>query len=95
MSRIVELSPRAQWDLRRLANFLAERDQVAARRMSQTLRNALGSPAEFPERRPLIDEATGIRELRVRFGRYGYVVQYAIEGDAVHVTQIFHSREAR
>lgn len=95
MSRAVRLSPRARWDLTRLANFLAERDPAAAHRMSQTLRDALASLAELPERTPLIDTAAGIRELRVKFGRYGYAIQYAVEAEVVLVAQIFHAREAR
>ena len=40
-------------------------------------------------------EAEGLRELRVRFGRYGYAIQYSVEVDVVLITQIFHVREAR
>lgn len=37
----------------------------------------------------------GARELYIRFGDSGYVVQYRIDADAVLVARIFHMREAR
>jgi len=95
LSRTVRLSPPAKWDLRRLANFLAERDRNAAGRMSAALREALNSLADFAERAPLIDEAEGLRELRIRFGKYGYAIHYSVESEVVLVIQIFHVREVR
>ncbi len=63
--------------------------------MTQALRSALASLSEFSERAPLMDEAEAIRELRVKFGRYGYAIQYSVEAELVLVLQIFHVREAR
>ncbi len=40
-------------------------------------------------------DASGLRELYIRFGDSGYVVQYRIDIDAVIVARIFHMREAR
>jgi plasmid stabilization system protein ParE len=63
--------------------------------MSAVLREALDSLADLPDRTPLVDEAEGLRELRVRFGKYGYAIHYSVESEVVLVTQIFHVREAR
>lgn len=63
--------------------------------MSSSLARALASLVELPERAPMTDEATRLRELRVPFGRYGYVVQYRVDTAAVVVARIFHTREAR
>jgi len=35
------------------------------------------------------------RELYIRFGDSGYVVQYRVDADAVVVARIFHAREDR
>jgi len=37
----------------------------------------------------------GGRELLVRFGRHGYVVQYRVEGEEVLVARVFHGLEDR
>ncbi len=45
---------------------------------------------------PRIGQQVGAaRELYIRFGDSGYVVQYRIDPDAVLVARIFHMREAR
>ena len=53
------------------------------------------SLAELSERGRQVDPDAGVRELKVKFGRYGYVIQYRVDADAVFVTHIFHVREAR
>ena len=63
--------------------------------MSATLREALDSLADLPERTPLVDPERGVRELRVKFGRYGYGIHYRVEAGAVVVAHVFHVREAR
>jgi hypothetical protein len=37
----------------------------------------------------------GLRELDVPFGRYGYVIVYRVDPDAVVVARIFHTHENR
>jgi plasmid stabilization system protein ParE len=59
------------------------------------LEGALSSLTELPERGYEVDPATGLRELKVKFGRYGYAIQYRVDPDAVFVAHIFHVREAR
>lgn len=43
------------------------------------------------------DERTDIRQIVVRFGRYGYLVRYSILSPdrTILVTRIWHGREAR
>ena len=47
----------------------------------------IGTPTKDP----------GIRQIVVRFGRYGYIVRYAVlpANGAIFVTRIWHGREAR
>jgi plasmid stabilization system protein ParE len=39
--------------------------------------------------------APDTRELRVRFGRYGYIVRYVLRDEVVVITRVFHGREDR
>jgi plasmid stabilization system protein ParE len=52
------------------------------------------SLAEHAERTRVVSD-DGIRELVVRFGRDGYVVQYRVDENLVLVTRILHGKEAR
>ncbi|QUD89914.1 type II toxin-antitoxin system RelE/ParE family toxin [Phenylobacterium montanum] len=80
--------------MQRLADFLAQGSERAARRASEALGNAVLSLGELPERgRPGVRQ--GWRELVIPFGAAAYVVQYRVEADSVFVARIFHSREAR
>jgi toxin ParE1/3/4 len=52
------------------------------------------------EATPLIGKLTkepGVRQIVVRFGRYGYIVRYSVlsSGQTIFVTRIWHGREAR
>lgn len=58
------------------------------------LKAALVSLAELSERGHRTP-SSALRELPVRFGRYGYVVRYRVVPDEVLVTRIFHVRERR
>ena len=94
MRRRVIVLPEAEVDLSRLEAFLADKSLRAANRAAATLFQAVRSLGENSERRPVIS-SLGLRELPVRFGRDGYIIQYRILGDAVHVGRIFHAREDR
>ena len=89
----VRLAPAAEADLLRLARFLAGVDESAARRGRDRIADGLRSLAFMPGR--LRPEASGLRELYIRFGDSGYVVQHRMDADAVIVARIFHMREAR
>jgi plasmid stabilization system protein ParE len=92
--RRVELSARAENDLARPAAFLVDKSPAAARRAAQAISDAVLSLGEFPNRgRP--GPVGDLRELRVAFGRDGYLVRYQLREDCVLVTRIVHSRERR
>jgi plasmid stabilization system protein ParE len=83
-------------DINRVRNFLEIRNPQAAIRAIRAIRSALarveatpylGKPTKQPD----------IRQIVVRFGRYGYIVRYRIlpPDQAIFVTRIWHGREAR
>ena len=90
----VRLTRAAGYDLIRLAAFLEQHSSEAADRGRHILRAAIDSLAEMPERATLVAE-TDYRDLIVPFGAAGYAVRYRIEGRAVIIVPIFHTREDR
>jgi len=93
--RAVRLSIEARQDLVRLADFLAERNPRAADRASQIISTAVISLSTLSERAPVVIEPDW-RELKIRFGRAGYVARYrVVDEQVVFVSRIFHTLERR
>ena len=93
MNRPVRLSPAANLDLERLALFMIEKTPVSALRAVSAIERAAMSLETLSDRgRPRTD---GLRELDVRFGRYGYIIVYRSDPEAVVIFRIFHSHEDR
>lgn len=96
MTRVVRLSVRARGDISRLIGFLVERDARAAGAARQAIAAALASLADLPDHgRPISPTLPTHRELRVKFGRYGYAIRYRVKPDEVFVARVFHTRERR
>jgi plasmid stabilization system protein ParE len=89
------VSPTAVADIRRVLEFLAEKNPLAAQRAAAALDSAIRSLAVSPDRgRPA--RKGGFRELVVPFGRAAYVVRYAHPSlDEIVILRIWHSREGR
>lgn len=92
--RSVRLLPAARVDLARLEAFLAEKNARAAVRAALAIAAGVRSLAEHAERHRDLT-GRGVRELPVRFGRDGYVIQYRVRDAEVLVARIFHVREDR
>lgn len=89
----VRVSDAAYRDLSRLAEWLAPKNARAADLAADVLSKAIASLADFPERGRMV--GGGVREIAVRFGRYGYVVRYRVTVAGVIVTRLRHVREGR
>lgn len=89
----VKISAAARADQARLADFLAGQSLQAANRALLALSEAF----QRLSRHPAIGRLAGgdRRELSVRFGASGYVIQYRIDAEAIVVARIFHTRERR
>lgn len=92
MTRTVRLANRARRDLLRLDDFLAAKSPGAAERAMDALHVALLSLGDHAER-GRIGPHPDFRQLNVRFGDSGYVIEYRITASAVIVTHIKHARE--
>ncbi|WP_426024970.1 type II toxin-antitoxin system RelE/ParE family toxin [Brevundimonas sp. TSRC1-1] len=88
----LRFSEQAVRDRRRLAAFLADRNLRAALRAFQAITQSVSLLLRTPFTGR---EKEDHRELYIRFGDSGYVVQYRVDADAVVVARIFHAREDR
>jgi plasmid stabilization system protein ParE len=50
---------------------------------------------ENPRRGAIVDEVAGLRKLIVSFGKYGYIIHYAILENDVIILRVYHGRENR
>ena len=94
MTRKVTILPLARRDHIRLEAFLQTKSPASALRAAQAIAHAVRTLDEHAERGRLVSER-GLRELAVRLGRDGYVIQYIATDREVPVARIFHTREDR
>lgn len=87
--------PEARDDIRRLFDFLVDKDPDAALRMLHRVRAGAATLLEFPRSGKRMDEDTERRELFVPFGVGAYVLRYRIRGEFVVIIRVWHSRELR
>lgn len=85
----------ARDDIRRLFDFLVDKDPDVALRMLQRVRTGAATLLEFPHAGKRMDEDTERRELFVPFGVGAYVLRYRIRDEFVVIIRVWHSRELR
>ncbi|MEM6387993.1 MAG: type II toxin-antitoxin system RelE/ParE family toxin [Pseudomonadota bacterium] len=91
----VEFLPEAEADLDRLFHFLLERSSWAAQRAMSAIDDAIEQLKANPRLGTVLESSPEFRRVPVVFGRYGYVLQYRIQEDAVVVVRIWQGREQR
>jgi plasmid stabilization system protein ParE len=94
MSEVIWL-PEAVEDLKRLRDFLTDKNPDAAKRAAQTILNGAKTLAEFPEIGRPMNDGTERRELFEAFGSGGYVLRYILDDKTVVIIRVWHSKEAR
>jgi plasmid stabilization system protein ParE len=89
----INYSPRASYDLIRLFNFLADRNEEVALRAITTIRDSISSLKKMPKiGRPLDD---GFRELIIDFSSSGYIALYDLDevADELTIHAVKHQKE--
>lgn len=91
----VRLSARALADITRLYQFLAARDEDAARRAVIAIRQAVLPLQQFPMMGRPVEDHADLRELVIDFGASGYLALYRFEStlDSVTILALKHQRE--
>lgn len=87
--------PEALADAERLLGFIKDKSPSAAAQAARTIQKGARLLANFPEMgRPMFDNS-GRRELFLSFGAGGYVLRYLLDGNAVVILRVWHSKEQR
>lgn len=88
-------TPEALRDVRRLYQFLAPKNRLAAERAIQAIRTQVQVIGEHPAvGRPVEGMDPVFREWLVAFGDSGYLVLYHYDGQSAAILAIRHQREA-
>ena len=87
----LQFTASATRDLRRLRDFIAEHDPVAAARVSKRLGRTIRLLRDQPALGKEVEQMPDVRELVAG----DYVVRYTVKGDAVVVLRVWHGRESR
>lgn len=82
-------------DLNRHYDFLKLNDSDAATRAAQAIVSSAESLQQNPRRGAIVDEVAGLRKLIVSFGKYGYIIHYAILENDVIILRVYHGQENR
>jgi plasmid stabilization system protein ParE len=89
----VTFTSAANVDLVRLWRWLDEKNPKAATHAMEAITGAARSLSQFPHRG--YGGLDGHRQLRVPFGKRGYVIRYTVTDAEVRIVRIFHGLEDR
>jgi len=87
--------PASLHDIERLYAFLIDKDSDAAARAMETILIGASKLQDMPELGKPINDDTGRRELYLPFGAGAFVLRYKLDGEAVVIIRVWHSRENR
>ncbi|MBU2379774.1 MAG: type II toxin-antitoxin system RelE/ParE family toxin [Alphaproteobacteria bacterium] len=89
----VKLTLAAQRDFTAQIDWLSARSSSAGRRATLAIVDALDVLRAYPDSGTAVE--IEFREKYVRFGQYGYVIEYERHGSVVFVTRIYHGAQDR
>ena len=91
----IKFASSALHDLKRLREFLRQKNQIAAKRATMAITKAIKRLALHPQMgKPIPDMEPAYRELLIDFGDSGYVAFYRLEKDAVILLTLRHQKES-
>lgn len=82
-------------DLDRQYQFLKAQSPAAATRAVQAIIQAGKSLSQSPQRGTPIASVPGLRKLKVRFGKFGYLLHYTVLEGEVLILRVYHGRQDR
>jgi plasmid stabilization system protein ParE len=91
----ITFTPRARADLVRLRTWLADKDVEVADAAVRAIVERIDRLERFPMMAPNAPGSETLRDLQIRFGKYGYVARYGVLDGQVIIARIFHGRENR
>lgn len=87
--------PEAWEDIRRLFEFLVEKDPIAAARAMDLIGDGANGLLDMPELGKPMNDDSRRRELYLPFGTSAYVLRYRLDGDVIIIIRVWHGREQR
>jgi plasmid stabilization system protein ParE len=89
----VRWTSRANLDLKRLHDFLIDKNPAAAKRVAQRLGSAPDRLKDFPRMGMRLEEYSDAEVRRIIVG--DYEIRYEILGETIWILQLWHGREDR
>ena len=90
----IKWSPRALRDIKRLYDFIYEKNPEAAKSAASAIRIGIENLGSFPEiGKPIENLPTNFREINIPFGARGYIARYYLEEEVLVVLAIRHYLE--
>jgi len=80
-------------DQYRLFNHLKSVNPAAARKAAALIQQGAQSLQQWPNRCRPMDDGSGRRELIIQFGSGAFVLRYVLDGDAIAILRVWHSKE--
>ncbi len=87
--------PAAFQDIERLYKFLVEKNPKAAAQAMEIILDGAEGLEDMPEIGRPMNDGTGRRECYLPFGTGAYVLRYRLDGEAIVIIRVWHSREHR
>jgi plasmid stabilization system protein ParE len=88
----VRYSPRATSDIIIIADYLAERNPVAARTIETAVRKSVALIGEFPRSGRALTQRANVRVMPLT--RFPYLIFYAVGSDEVVILHVRHATRA-
>ncbi len=82
-------------DLNRHYDFIKLNNADAAARAVEAIVSSGESLQQNARRGAIVDEKAGLRKFLVSFGKYGFIIHYAILEDDVVILRVYHGRSNR
>ena len=92
---LVVWSTEASYDIERHYLNLQPKNPGAAINAVQAIMAVGDSLGETPLKGARIDREENLRKWPVFFGKYGFIIHYAVMSDAVLITRVYHGAEDR
>lgn len=90
----IRWSPRSLLDIKRLYDFIAEKNPKAASNAITGIRVAINNLITFPELGKTIENLPpNYREINIPFGARGYIARYYLDENTVTIIAIRHYLE--
>ncbi|NEP58462.1 MAG: type II toxin-antitoxin system RelE/ParE family toxin [Symploca sp. SIO2G7] len=91
----IKWSTRSLRDIKRLTDFLQEKNPQAAQQAAKKIQQGVLTISSQPNIGVALPDQSGRREYFLPFGKGNYVIRYRQKDNLIAILRVFHSREYR